>query len=119
MESPRQEYWSRLALFPPGDLPHLGTEPALAGGLLTTGATWKPDAMQANPITACCAALCQASMDPQDSPVVILLRGLGDLHKRGIQAAHWHVTLTSLDSGEVSMDPEAEGLWRGVWTTLD
>ena len=36
---PRQEYWSRLSLPPPGDLPNPGTEPAslaLAGRYLTT-----------------------------------------------------------------------------------
>ena len=46
MEFPRQEYWSGL-LFPiPGDLLDPGIElaslvsPALAGGFLTTSATW-------------------------------------------------------------------------------
>ena len=43
----RQEYWSGLPFFPPGDLPDPGIEPtslmslALAGGFLTTGATWE------------------------------------------------------------------------------
>ena len=41
----RQEYWSELALPPPGDLPDPGiepespTSPALAGGFFTTNAT--------------------------------------------------------------------------------
>ena len=40
----RQEYWSRLPLPPPGDLPYPGmeppsfTSPALAGGLFITSA---------------------------------------------------------------------------------
>ena len=43
----RQEYWSGLPCPPPGDLPNPGTETmshmsaALAGGFLTTGATWE------------------------------------------------------------------------------
>ena len=39
MEFSRQEYWSRLPFPPPGDLPHLRTEPvspALSGGFFTT-----------------------------------------------------------------------------------
>ena len=42
----RQEYWSRLSFSSPGDLPDPGIEsvslgcPALAGGFLTTSATW-------------------------------------------------------------------------------
>ena len=43
----RQEYWSRLPLPSPGDLPDLGMEPespaspALAGRFFTTSATWE------------------------------------------------------------------------------
>ena len=43
----RQEYWNGLPCIPPGDLPYPGIEPmslmspALAGGFLTTRATWK------------------------------------------------------------------------------
>ena len=43
----RQEYWSGLPCPPPGDLPNPGIEPtflmssALAGGFLTTSATWE------------------------------------------------------------------------------
>ena len=40
----RHEYWSGLPCPPPGDLPDPGIEPvspALAGGFLTTGATWE------------------------------------------------------------------------------
>ena len=43
----RQEYWSGLQCPPPGDLPDPGIEPrsllfpALAGGFLTTSATWE------------------------------------------------------------------------------
>ena len=46
MEFSRQEYWSGLPCSPPGDLPDSGIEllslksPALAGGFLTTSATW-------------------------------------------------------------------------------
>ena len=41
---PRQEYWSGLPCFPPGDLPNPGIEPvspASAGRFFTTGATWE------------------------------------------------------------------------------
>ena len=47
MESSRLEYWSGLLCPPPGALPDLGIEPvslmspALAGGFLTTSATWE------------------------------------------------------------------------------
>ena len=47
MEFSKQEYWSRLPFPTPGDLPDPGTEatslasPALAGGFLTTSATWE------------------------------------------------------------------------------
>ena len=43
----KQEYWSGLPCCPPRDLPHPGIKPTslsyagLAGGLLTTGATWE------------------------------------------------------------------------------
>ena len=40
----RQEYWSLLPFTPPGNLPDPGIEPAspaLAGGFLTSSATWK------------------------------------------------------------------------------
>ena len=43
----RQEYWSGLSYFPPGDLPDPETDPmslkspALAGGFFTTSATWE------------------------------------------------------------------------------
>ena len=43
----RQEYWSELPCPPPGDLPHSGikptslSSPGLAGGFLTTSATWE------------------------------------------------------------------------------
>ena len=48
MESPRQEYWSRLSFSPPGDLPNPGIKPAslasptLAGGFFTTEPPRKP-----------------------------------------------------------------------------
>ena len=55
----RQEYWSGLPCAPPVGLPDPGTEPtslmspALAGRLLTTGATWgtlaPPACMQWHP----------------------------------------------------------------------
>ena len=41
---PRQEYWSGLPFPSPGDLPDPGIElmsPALAGGFITTNATWE------------------------------------------------------------------------------
>ena len=55
MEFSRQEYWSRLPLPTPGDLPEPGIKPVspappmptppmpppLAGGFLTTATTWK------------------------------------------------------------------------------
>ena len=47
MEFSSQEYWSELPFPTPGDLPDSGTEPvslaspALAGGFLTTNATWE------------------------------------------------------------------------------
>ena len=47
MRCSRQEYWSGLPCPPPGDLPYPGikakslTPPALAGGFLTTSATWE------------------------------------------------------------------------------
>ena len=47
MEFSRPEYWSGLLCPPPGALPDLGIEPvslmspALAGGFLTTRATWE------------------------------------------------------------------------------
>ena len=44
MGFPRQEYWSGLPFPSPGDLPDLGIKPAspaLAGGFLTTSATWE------------------------------------------------------------------------------
>ena len=43
----RQEYWGGVPFPPPGDPPHLRTEPtsltspALAGGFLTTSITWE------------------------------------------------------------------------------
>ena len=43
----RQEYWSGLSCYPPGDLPNPGIKstsllsPALAGRLFTTSATWE------------------------------------------------------------------------------
>ena len=43
----RQEYWSGLPCFPPGDLPNPGIKPtslmspALAGRFFTTSATWE------------------------------------------------------------------------------
>ena len=43
----RQEYWSGLPCYPPGDLPDPGVEPtsltspALAGKFFTTSATWE------------------------------------------------------------------------------
>ena len=48
MGSPRQEYWIRLPFPTPGDLSHLGIEPAylaspaLAGGFFTTAPPGKP-----------------------------------------------------------------------------
>ena len=47
MGLPRQEYWSGLPCPPPGDLPNPGVKPVslmspeLAGGFLTTRATWE------------------------------------------------------------------------------
>ena len=47
MEFSSQEYWSRLPLPTPGDLPDPGIKsvspvaPALAGGFFTTWATWE------------------------------------------------------------------------------
>ena len=47
MELSRQEYWSGLPFATPGDLPNPGVStvslasPALAGGFLTTRATWE------------------------------------------------------------------------------
>ena len=47
MKFSRQEYWSGLPVPPPGYLPDSGIEPtslvspALAGGFLTTSATWR------------------------------------------------------------------------------
>ena len=47
MELFRQEYWRGLPCPPPGDFPDPGIEPsslaspAVAGGLLTTSATWE------------------------------------------------------------------------------
>ena len=47
MKFSRQEYWSGLPFPTPGDLPEPGIEPmflespALAGGFLTTSATWE------------------------------------------------------------------------------
>ena len=47
MGSSRREYWSGLPCPPPGDLPDAGVEPvslvspALAGGFLSTSATWE------------------------------------------------------------------------------
>ena len=49
MKFPGEEYWSGLPGPPPGDLPYSGIEPtslvspALAGGFLTTSATWRED----------------------------------------------------------------------------
>ena len=44
----RQEYWSGLSCFPPGDLPNQGStepkslwSPALAGGFFTSSTTWE------------------------------------------------------------------------------
>ena len=45
MGFPRQEYWSGLPFFSPGDLPDLGMEsesPVLAGGVFTTEPPGKP-----------------------------------------------------------------------------
>ena len=47
MEFSRQEYWSRLPFFTPGDLPNPGIEPeslvspTLAGRFLITSTTWE------------------------------------------------------------------------------
>ena len=47
IEESWQEYWSRLPFSSPGDLPDPGIEPsslkspALAGGFVTTSATWE------------------------------------------------------------------------------
>ena len=47
VEFSRQEYWSELPCPPTGDLPEPGiksasfTSPTLAGGFLTTSATWE------------------------------------------------------------------------------
>ena len=45
MEFSRQEYWSGLPFFPPGDLPNPGIKPAspaLAGGFFTAEPLGKP-----------------------------------------------------------------------------
>ena len=45
MGFPKQEYWSRLPFFSPGDLPDPGielTSPAWAGGFFTTKPPGKP-----------------------------------------------------------------------------
>ena len=48
----RQEYWSGLPCFSPGDLPDPGIKPmslmspALAGGFFTTSATWETQMRQ-------------------------------------------------------------------------
>ena len=57
----RQECWSGLPCPPPRDLPDSGTEPtspALAGGFLTTSATW-----EAPPLST---MLCPVSKEPSD-----------------------------------------------------
>ena len=49
----RQEYWSGLPSFPPGDLPDPGLKPAslmspaLPGRFFTTSATWEAHTIQA------------------------------------------------------------------------
>ena len=42
MGFPRQGYWRGLPFPPPGDLPHPGSEPALAGRFFTTESPGKP-----------------------------------------------------------------------------
>ena len=57
MEFSQQEYWSGLPLYPLGDLPDPGIEPAfpaLAGGFFTTeplGNPWKATVLTAIPPT--------------------------------------------------------------------
>ena len=51
---PRQEYWSGLPFFSPGDLPNPGikpTSPALAGGLFTTEPPGKPSTSLTHSLT--------------------------------------------------------------------
>ena len=56
----KQEYWSGLPCPPPGDLPNPGIEsmslmsPALAGGFLTTSATWERE----SEVAQSCPTLC-------------------------------------------------------------
>ena len=56
MVFPRQEYWSKLPLTPPRDLPNTGiksTSPALAGGFFTTEPPGKPSHTTENTIFKC------------------------------------------------------------------
>ena len=81
MEFFRQEYWSGLLCPPPGVLTNPGikhkylTSPALAGGFLTTNATW-----EAQPILSLYiyfAQLCLTLCDPMDcSPPGSSVHGL-------------------------------------------
>ena len=66
----REEYWSGLPCPPPGDLPDPGIEPkslmspALAGGFLTTSATW--EAQRENKVKVLVVQLCPTLWDPMD-----------------------------------------------------
>jgi len=64
----RQECWGGLPCPPPGDLPDPGVKPAflmspaLAGGFLTTGATWEAHILVLCLVTQLCLTVC----DPMD-----------------------------------------------------
>ena len=69
----RQEYWSGLPCPSPGDLPDPGIEPmspALAGGYLTTSATWE-------------AHLCTVTLVKSRGICPLQLTFLGNLHEYG------------------------------------
>ena len=68
----RQEYWSRLPLPTPGDLPHPGIKPVslmspLADGFFTINATWE----------ACCLDLAL----PRANPEIRIIYLGGDFRK--------------------------------------
>ena len=77
----REEYWSGLPCPPPGDLPDPGIEPKslmsppLAGGFLTTSATW--EAQRENKVKVLVVQLCPTLWDPMDcSPPGSSVHGL-------------------------------------------
>ena len=67
---PRQEYWSGLSYFPPGDLPHPGIDPvspALAGGFFTTEPLGKPPKKKKKNVHNCSS---RCSNDPPVQPKI-------------------------------------------------